>query len=421
MDNTPSQNEKARRRFAFVVPRFGESIAGGAETLVAALAQQLARRGDHVEVFTTCARDNRTWANEFPPGEASEFGLSVRRFPVDERDLERWVPHQIKISAGHTISVEEQLDWMSHGVNSRDLYAHLHSVGPSFDALFFAPYLFATSFWGSQIHPERSFLLPCLHDESYAYLEVIRSMFRQVAGAIFNAAPEYDLARALYGDIKGGEVGMGFEPFAPEYVEGLEPYFEEGVPYILYLGRKETGKNVHQLIDYFISAKQLGVVDPMLRLVIAGAGSFDDLHRPEAIKREDIIDLGHVSERDKHRLIRYSIALCQPSCNESFSIVIMESWLLGTPVVVHALCAVTRYHAVSAGGGLYFATPDEFAGVVAELSERGDLRASLAHSGERYVRSIYRWSKVLDRFDSVIGELLETSRGEKVRAYEQNR
>jgi glycosyltransferase involved in cell wall biosynthesis len=419
--DTLNPTSPARRRFAFVVPRFGECIAGGAETLVALLAQRLARRGDHVEVFTTCARDNRTWANEFPPGDAEEFGLSVKRFPVDPRDLERWVPHQMKISAGQFISVEEQLDWMSHGVNSLGLYAHLHSVGREYDALFFAPYLFATSFWGSRIHPDRSYLIPCLHDEAYAYLPVVQSMFRGVAGAIFNAAPECELARALYGDIKGGEVGMGFEPFDEEYVEGLTPYFGERFPYIVYLGRKETGKNVHQLIDYFIAAKERGAVDPRLRLVVAGAGAFEDLHRPEAGKRSDIIDIGHVTERDKHRLVRHSLALCQPSCNESFSIVIMEAWLLGTPVLVHAQCAVTRYHAVSAGGGLFFATFDEFASVVAELAESGPLRVALAQAGGRYVRSMYAWSTVLERFDAVMNELLQARQEVGVRGYEHER
>lgn len=396
------------RRFAFVVPRFGETIAGGAETLVGALARRLADRGDEVEVFTTCARDNRTWANEFRAGEAREFGLVVKRFPVDARDLERWIPRQIKISAGEVLPLEDQLDWMAHGVNSRGLYEHIATVGHTFDALFFAPYLFATTFWGAQIHPERSYLIPCLHDEAYAYVDVVQSMFRRVAGALFNAVPEHELACSLYGPIPGGEVGMGFEPFERTYVESLGPFFGERFPYLVYVGRKEGGKNVPQLVDYFCAAKEHGAIDPELKLVIAGAGSFDDVRRPEALKRSDIIDLGHLSEEEKHRLVRHAHALCQLSCNESFSIVIMEAWLLGTPVVVHARCAVTTHHAVSSGGGLYVATADEFAGVVAELSAEPELRRTMARAGERYVRSNYAWTAVLARFDAVVGALLET-------------
>lgn len=397
------------RRYAFVVPRFGEGIAGGAETLVGNLARHLALRGDHVEVFTTCARDNRSWANEFPPGDATEFGIPVKRFPVDERDLNEWVPRQIKISEGMTLPVPEQLLWLQHGVNSVALYAHIAAEGASFDALFFAPYLFATTFWGALIHPERSYLIPCLHDESYAYLEVIQSLFRQVRGAVFNAEPERELAVSLYGSVRGGSVGMGFRPFPAEYIESLSPFFKESFPYIVYFGRKEMGKNVPQLIDFFIAGKNSGCIDPALKLVVAGAGSFSDLHRPDALLREDIIDLVHVSEVDKQRILRHSIALCQPSWNESFSIVIMEAWLLGVPVVVHARCAVTKHHVVQSGGGLYFATADDFGGVVGELGKNPATRLQLALAGQRYVRTVYSWEAVLDRFDRVMGEFVRPS------------
>jgi glycosyltransferase involved in cell wall biosynthesis len=129
-------------------------------------------------------------------------------------------------------------------------------------------------------------------------------MFRQAAGALFNAAPEQDLGRRLYGEILGGEVGMGFEPVPSELIESLTPYFQDGSPYIVYLGRKETGKNVHLLIDYFTRCKDEGVIPAEIKLVVAGGGSFSDLHRPEALKRGDVVDLQHVSELDKKRILR---------------------------------------------------------------------------------------------------------------------
>jgi len=394
------------RSYAFVVPRYGRAIAGGAETLVANLATRVAARGDRVEVWTTCARDNRSWANEFPAGTTVEDGVTVRRFPVDARDLERWIPRQIQINDGMALPLEDQLEWMSESVNSGALYEHIEAHGASFDALFFAPYLFGTTFWGSLIHPQRSYLIPCLHDEHYAYTEVIQSMFRQVAGALFNAAPERDLARSLYGDIAGGEVGMGFEPVPEEEIRELTPFFSEGAPYLLYVGRKETGKNVQLLIDYFTEGKRARTIPESLRLVIAGAGSFEDLHRPGALTRDDIVDLVHVSEEEKRRLIRHAVALCQPSTNESFSIVIMEAWLLGIPVMVHAKCPVTRHHAIESGGGLYFSDAADFGLVVGELMSNEPLRRAMGESGCAYVRRRYDWAAVLGRFDAVVEDLL---------------
>ena len=395
-----------KRKFGFVLPRYVPGLAGGAETLSASLGTHLAARGDCVEILTTCARDNRTWENELPAGEEWEAGMQVRRFPVDDRDLEVWVPRQIQISEGMRLDIEDQLLWMEHSVNSSALYAHLQEHAHEFDALFFAPYLFGTTFWGALIAPEQSYLIPCLHDEHYAYLEIIQSLFRQVSGMLFNAHPEQELAQALYGPLRGGVVGMGFESYEQIYVEQLRPYFETEFPYLLYFGRKETGKNVHVLVDYFCALKESGSVPENLKLVIFGGGSFDDLHRPGAREREDVIDLGHMSQADKERLIRHALVVCQPSENESFSIVLMEAWLLGTPVLVSANCPVTKDHVLRSGGGLYFGNEEDFAGVMCELLRTPELRQSLAIAGRRYVEKEYSWSAVMERFDRVMGEFL---------------
>ncbi|NLF25630.1 MAG: glycosyltransferase family 4 protein, partial [Deltaproteobacteria bacterium] len=137
-------------------------------------------------------------------------------------------------------------------------------------------------------------------------------------------------------------------------------------------------------------------------------GSFEDLHRPDALTRGDIIDLSHVSELDKKRLIKHALFLCQPSVNESFSIVIMEAWQLGVTVVVHADCAVTRHHVLQSGGGLYFGSQEDFCGVLRRLHHDADLRCKLGQAGRRYVGERYNWEAVLQRFDRVMQELLES-------------
>jgi glycosyltransferase involved in cell wall biosynthesis len=122
-----------------------------------------------------------------------------------------------------------------------------------------------------------------------------------------------------------------------------------------------------------------------------------------------VIDLEQVSELDKHRLIRHALATCQPSLNESFSIVMMESWLLGTPVLVHAECVVTREHVVQSGGGLYFANQDEFNAVLELMLKDQVLSHSLAAAGFRYVRERYNWDAVIKRFDRALGEIFSQS------------
>lgn len=394
-----------RRSYCFVLPRYFEGIAGGAETLMGGLARALKSRGDEVEIVATCARDNRTWENELSEGETSVDGIKVTRFPVDKRNLDLWIPIQVAISEGKPVTAAEQLSWMTESVSSQALYSYLVQNGSRFDLSFFGPYLFGTTFWGSMLNPSKSVLIPCLHDESYAYLDVIASMFRQVRGCLFNAQPEMHLARSLYGDVPGDVVGMGFEPPSRDVVAGLEPYFTDGAPYILYLGRKETGKNVQVLIDYFIAAKEEGSIPAEVKLVILGGGSFSDLYRNSALARGDIIDLPHLSEREKQRLLRHALYLCQPSTNESFSIVIMEAWMVGTPVVVHGKCAVTRHHVVESGGGLYFTSSGDLGAVTAFYLERPEARRAHAEAGRRYVEAEYSWGAAIERFDRAVAML----------------
>ncbi len=174
---------------AIVLPRYGASLGGGAETLARSLAEYLAGRLpglgpsqprliERLEVWTTCALDHRTWANHYPPGTISDNGILVRRFPVDERNLEVFINFEIGMTRGMPSTVEQQLDWLANSVNSKALYQHLLQHEAEFDAILFAPYLFATSFWGALIAPHKSILIPCLHNEAYAYLDVFRYLFQ---------------------------------------------------------------------------------------------------------------------------------------------------------------------------------------------------------------------------------------------------
>ncbi|MGI6680162.1 MAG: glycosyltransferase family 4 protein [Bdellovibrionota bacterium] len=394
--------------FAFVVPRYGKKIAGGCETLVREFAERLAKNGDNVDVLSTCAIDNRTWENALKEEEKVEDGVNVKRFLVDDRDLEKWIPYQIELSANKMISVDEQLTWMKNGVNSTRLYEYIKNNETKYRAIFFAPYLFGTTFWGSLVAPKKSILIPCLHDEIYAYTDIVASMFRQVRGCVFNALPEKTLAQSLYGeDIKGDSVGMGFILPKNEEQEALKPYFDDEFNYILYVGRKETGKNVHLLIDYFTSLKDGAKLPKDLKLVIAGGGSFEDLQRKEAKNREDIIDIGYVSEEDKQRLIKHSLLLCQPSVNESFSIVIMEAWGLRVPVLVNGFCQVTAYHVKNSEGGFTFSNKREFASSVNNiLQEKLDNNSIRANKGYEYVKEKYNWDAIIKKFYKTVDGIL---------------
>ena len=80
--------------------------------------------------------------------------------------------------------------------------------------------------------------------------------------------------------------------------------------------------------------------------------------------------------------------------------------MLGTPVVVHARCAVTKHHVVESQGGLYFSSMEDFAGVAERLLADTELRHLMASKGRRYVQSEYSWEAVVQRFDNVMAGLV---------------
>src|SRR5437016_3409334 len=52
---------------------------------------------------------------------------------------------------------------------------------------------------GERIVPEKAILLPCLHDEAYAYLPRVCEMMLGVAQLAFNSESTFAIARHLYG------------------------------------------------------------------------------------------------------------------------------------------------------------------------------------------------------------------------------
>ena len=383
---------KSKYRIGFVVPRYGAEILGGAETLARGLAEILvAADAAEVEVFTTCVKNHITWKNELPSGRTEINGVSVHRFPVDEqlRNVQRYTELHHRLISNQPLSLTEQYDWIDNGAHCPEMYAHLAEQGDDFDFLIFIPYLMPTTYYGTAIHPAKSILWPCFHDEIYAYLKPTGDMVRSCLGVMFNTYPEMRLARRLYG-LHPGEavVGFGLDGYEADSRRFRQEHKLDR-PILLYSGRLEGGKNVPLLIHYFIEYQKKNATP--WKLVLMGEGEPVPSH-------PDIVPIGFRQGQEKLDAYAAANLLCQPSVNESFSIVIMESWLSSVPILVHADCAVTRFHAVTSNGGLYFQTYEEFEGILNLLLKDEELRKTLGEQGKTYVTTKYAWSAVLERF-----------------------
>ena len=385
---------------AFISPFFGPDAAGGAEAECRQTALHLARTGIDVEVLTTCGLDlQHDWNFSYhPAGVSNDEGLTVRRFPIENGDLSLFPELNSRLARGETLSPSEESQFMALHINSFPLYRYLAAEHHRYDSLFFIPYLFGTTVHGTRIAPGKSRLIPCLHDEGYARMAMVKELFTRVAGIIFHTQAERELARRLYGPLGGRDhlIGEGIDTELLSDGNRFRRKYGIDGPFILYAGRKDREKGVDRLIGNFEAYKKAR--PGPLRLVLVGQGA---IPVPVTMQAQ-ILDLGFVPRQDKNDAYSAAAVFCQPSLNESFSIVMMEAWLCGTPNLVHADCAVTREHVVRAGGGLYFRGPAEFRACLDYLLSETDMASRMAAAGRRYVLDHFAWNRVVASYRDLL-------------------
>jgi glycosyltransferase involved in cell wall biosynthesis len=383
-------------RLLFVVPRFGGTTVGGAERLVGELAVRAVPDDWSAEIATTTAANHFTWESELPPGESVEDGILVRRFEVGPRDGARYEQLHPHILGGEADYATE-LEWLGNSVWSPGLQRFLEDEGGAYDLILFAPYLFGTTIWGAQVSPDRSALVPCLHDEPYARLRTIRRVLESVRGCVFNSAAEEHLARRLSGVRRAGVVGLGFDRPKATAARFAEP---RGLGrYLLYAGRIEEGKRVNVAVEYALRYAEERPDAP--KLVLIGSGTYEPPEEAESI----VVKAGFLDEEERRAAYAEALALMNPSELESFSIVLMEAWLEGTPALVATGSDVMREHVERSRGGLTFGSYEEYRDGVDALLADEDRRRQLGEAGKTYVLEQYSWPAVRQRFRDTV-ELL---------------
>ena len=424
-------------KVAFIVQRYGTEILGGSEYHCRLIAERLAPR-HAVEVLTTCAADYITWANEYPEGTDRIRGVTVRRFAnAQTRDLTAFNRYSEWIFTNqHTRS--DEMEWLrQQGPWCPALVEYLERHHQQYDVLIFFTYLYAPTVLGIRVAPEKSILVPTAHDEPAIRLEIYKELFSAPAAIAYNTDVERRFLTSHFSirAIEEETVGCGVDlpqahPYprepAPEPTaadstdevddDGADP--DEGSPtfrphlahrgsvfrrrhrlhgpFLVYGGRIDPGKGCEELIEYFSSYVQEG---GDASLVLMGI-------KLMPLPEEPFLRFaGRLSDAERLVALEAATVVVVPSPYESLSLLALESFAVGTPILANARSEVLVDHCRTSNAGLYYADRYEFGECLRLLIADHRLRAALGRNGRAYIRQHYRWDVILAKYEKMFSRL----------------
>ena len=408
-------------KIAFIVQRYGTEILGGSEYHCRLIAERLAPK-HHVEVLTTCAQDYITWANEYPEGTDRVRGVTVRRFAnAHTRDIDAFNRYSEWIF-NHEHTRQDELEWVrQQGPWCPALLEYLERHHQQYDVLVFFTYLYAPTLLGVKIAPHKTILVPTAHDEPAIHLDIYKELFSLPAAIAYNTDVERRFLTTHFSirAIEEETVGCGVElPQAQQYPRDRQdgpaeeadddsPSFRPHLaqrgaifrrrhrlhgPIALYGGRIDPGKGCEELIEYFSAYVTEGGDSS---LVLMGV-------KLMPLPEEPFIRFaGRLSDQERMHALEAATVVVVPSPYESLSLLALEAFAMGTPVLANARSEVLVDHCQKSNAGLYYADRYEFSESLKILVADARLRAAMGANGREYVRRNYRWDVILAKYEKM--------------------
>jgi glycosyltransferase involved in cell wall biosynthesis len=385
-------------KLAVVVQRYGADISGGAELHARYIAERLAKHAQ-VEVLTTCARDYISWKNELPAGEDTVNGIRVRRFPVTRPRNTDEFGRLSALVFERPHSIADELKWLtSEGPTSPDLIRHIRGTAQDFDFFIFFSYRYYPAFHGARAVPAKSVLVPTAERDAAVGLGIFKPIFRGVRAIMHNSFEERALIQGV-SDRQGPSVIVGVGSEIPDRPQPwrFRKQFNLKRPFAIYIGRIDENKGCKELFSHF---ERYSVMYPGgLDLVLVGSKVI------EIPKHPRIRYVGFLPDESKFDALAAADLLIMPSPFESLSMVALEAWALGKPVLANGRCDVLRGQVIRSNGGLYYERFEEFAEALYALEGVGPLGATLGKNGRDFFRRHYTWPVIERKYLDMLNRL----------------
>ena len=273
---------------------------------------------------------------------------------------------------------------------------YLKDYKEDYDVIIFLTYLYYTTYFGLQVAPEKSILIPTAHDEPPIYYSIFNETFNLPRAILYSTTTERDFVNKRFKNnhIQNDIVGLGVDIDKNTPDIDLEKAFGIKDDYIVYVGRIDESKGCKEMFENFLEYRK--IYNNNLKLVLAGKNVMN------IPKHKDIIALGFVGEEEKVNLIKQAKLLVLPSKFESLSLSTLEAMFLGIPVLLNGECEVLKEHAVLSNGGLYFENKYEFIETLNFIITHPEISKKMGENGIKYVENNYKWDVVMEKLKKAI-------------------
>ncbi|PWT81262.1 MAG: hexosyltransferase [Blastocatellia bacterium] len=395
-------------KLAVVVQRYGRAINGGAELHARYIAEHLAKHAT-VEVLTTCALDYVTWRNELAAGVEEINGVPVRRFRVNRERDPRVFGRRSDQVFERVHSLADELDWLAaEGPHTPALVEHLARKGAEYDYFFFFSYRYYHAYHGVRATVPRAILVPTAEQDPAIGLAMFRPVFRGVRALMYNSHEEQAMIHRVAGneDVPGVVVGIGSDIPQDSQAARFRQKFEVHDPFAVYIGRIDQNKGCDELFEFF----QGYLRDPAghLSLVLIGNSLLPIPAHPR------IRHLGFLDDADKFDAIAAADLLIMPSYFESLSMVALEAWALGRPVLANGRCDVLKGQCNRSNAGLYYESHSEFLETLRAIEQNRWLNTALGKNGRQFFREHYDWPVIERKYLTMLERLAHLPAGNAI-------
>jgi glycosyltransferase involved in cell wall biosynthesis len=257
-----------------------------------------------------------------------------------------------------------------------------------FDRFLFYCFRYYHSYHGVPAVRDRALLVPTAEEDPAVHLGIMKTLFSSPRGIVYLTPEEQALVEDASGNraVPSTVIGSGLD--LPAADPSIDFRAKHGLarPFVLYVGRIDKNKGCVTLFAYFRKFREETGAD--VDLVLAGRSVVEVPDDPH------VRHVGFITEEEKVAALGQCALLVMPSAFESLSVITLEAWKLGAPVLANARCKVLMGQCLRSNGGLFYHGYSEFAEGLKLLLEDRPLARRLGEQGRAYVDREYSWETI---------------------------